>query len=102
MITFTRTASIRQGKLEPAFEWAVRVAMVMKQNLGQDLQVHRNVTGSIFQVHWSATFDSLAAFEAISTKMGEDEGYLALLAEQREQEYLDTSSIQDRLFASVP
>jgi hypothetical protein len=34
--------------------------------------------------------------------MGEDEGYLALLAEGREQQYLDTSSIADRLFMSVP
>jgi hypothetical protein len=102
MITFTRTANIRQGNLEAGFEWAVKVTMVIKQNLGQDFQVHRNVTGSPFQVHWSTTYDSLAAFETIAAKIAEDEDYLALLIEQREHEYLDTSSIQDRLFASIP
>jgi hypothetical protein len=102
MVTFTRSARINEGKLEAAFEWAVKVAMVIKQNIGQDLQVHRSITGSPFEVHWSATFESLAAFETASAKMTADEGYIALLEEQREQRYLDTSTIEDRLFASVP
>jgi len=103
MITLVRSAKIQEGAaVDAAFEWAVRVAMYTNEKHGVHMQVHRNVAGSVYQVHWALTFESLAQVDELGQKLQADEGYNSLLAEAREQSLFSTSSIVDRLYQSVP
>ncbi|UCC54230.1 MAG: hypothetical protein JSV68_09710 [Anaerolineaceae bacterium] len=103
MITAVRSATIQQGTaIEAAFEWAVKVAMYLNENLGMNTKVQRNVAGSVYQVHWVTTVESLAQVDEVFQRMQADEGYGSLLAEAREQGLFDVSSIVDNLYQSIP
>jgi len=81
MIYFTRSADIKSGKLKEAFEYAVKIAAYVNENHGTNFKVLRNVGGVGQQVHWLATYDSLAAYEAASARILADAGYHAVAAE---------------------
>ena len=100
MIYAVRSADVKHGKLEETFEWGVRVAAHVNQKLGTNLQVLRNVGGAGQRIHWVATYDSLAAYEATGVKIVADEGYQVLVAELRDKELIGDWS--DNLFATVP
>jgi hypothetical protein len=102
MITWVRTANISDGKLQEAFSWAVKVAgYINKKFEGVNVQVVRNVGGPVFQVHWVATYKSLASFEEKWKQIDGDEGYQGLLAEIRQQAAFIGTSIVDSLYETV-
>ncbi len=102
MITFARSADIRDGKQQPAIAWALKVAAYVNDNLGTNFQVMINVAGKINQLHWVGTFDSLASFDASAGKINNDAGYQELLAEGTSEELFFANTLMDRLFRTVP
>jgi len=102
MIIWTRTADISPGKIEQAFAWAVKVAAYgNKKYPSVHIQVLRNYTGPVYQLHWIAGHESLAAFEKWRKQLETDEGYRALLAEVREQGALKAEGLADALYEVV-
>jgi len=102
MITFTRTASIDNPNTEAVLDWAVRVSTYINDKLGTDVTVHLNVTGSLRQVHWSETYESLTEFDEMFANLNTDEGYQALIAENLENGYVGATELVDHLYRSVP
>jgi hypothetical protein len=100
MIYAVRSADIQHGKLADAFEWAVRVAAYIREKFGTDTQVLRNGNGSFYRVHWMTSYDSLGDYEEMMAKIGEDEGYLALIDELREDYFF--ANVEDNFYATVP
>lgn len=101
MITWVRSANINHGKQAGAIEWAVRVSVTINEALGTNIGVQRNVAGPVNQIHWVATYDSLAAFEQMAAGILQNEAYLQLIAESTEANFFDTHSINDSLYQSV-
>lgn len=103
MITNIRTATIQQGfRAAPAFEWAVKIAMLLNDKYGANIQVNSNIGGKIAQIHWFATYDSLAHLEEMGQKFEADADYQALVDEVYEKDMFVSDSFTDHLFASVP
>ncbi|MGB3716088.1 MAG: hypothetical protein WA996_16810 [Candidatus Promineifilaceae bacterium] len=102
MITWVRTAEIRDGKALPAIEFGLKVAGYVNDKFGLNVTVERNVTGKLNQLHWVVTYDSLAAFEEAAAATSADEGYQQLLAESSENELFFANSVVDNLFQSIP
>ncbi len=51
MITFVRTATVHEGKLMDAMEWAADLAAYIRDNIeGANLQAARRVGGET--IHW--------------------------------------------------
>lgn len=102
MITWVRTANIHDGKIQEAFSWAAKAAnYINKKFEGVNVQVARNVGGPIYQVHWVATYQSLASFEKLGKQIESDEGYQGLLAEIRQQAAFIGTSVVDSLYETV-
>jgi len=102
MITFVRTATIHDGKVQDAFAWAVKVANYINEHIsGVNVQVVRNIGGPIYQVHWVSNYESLAAFAERMKRVETDAGYQQLLVEGRQQLLLIGSSIVDNLYETV-
>jgi hypothetical protein len=102
MITFVRTADIRDGKAQPAIEWALKVAAYLNETLQTNVAVQRNVAGPVNQLHWFSTHDSLASVEEIGAKIQVDAGYQQLLAESNEDPLFFANSVVDNLYQSIP
>ena len=100
MIYAARSANINHGKLQQAFEWAVRAAAYLNEKHGTNTQVLSNVTGPGQRVHWLTSYDSLAAYEEMGARIFEDEGFQTLVAELREQELI--GDWEDHLYATMP
>jgi len=83
------------------FAFAVKVATYITENLGTQIQVLRNVGGPVNQVHWIATYESLAEYEASMKKIENDEGYQGLLGELQEPSLYIVSSVVDNLYESI-
>ena len=61
MIYAVRTAGIAVGKANETFAWAVKVTnLINRKYPGSNVQVLRNDSGQLGQVHWLTTHDSLA------------------------------------------
>ena len=102
MITWVRTANVHDGKLQEAFAAALKVSSYIDKTFeGVKIQVARNVGGPVFQVHWVATYESLAAFDATSKQIESNEGYRALIAELRQQGIFIGTSVVDSIYESV-
>ena len=101
MITWMRSALINHGKREAAIEWALKVSGYVNDNFGTNIAVHGNVAGPINQIHWVATYESLGAFEAMASKIVQDEGYNELLAESSEANLYDTHSFEDTYYQTL-
>jgi len=102
MITFVRTADIRDGKAPQAIEWALKIAAHLNETLQTNFAVQRNVGGPVNQLHWVDTYDSLGALEVILAKIQEDDGYRQLLAETVEDPLFFANSVVDNLYRSIP
>ena len=72
-----------------------------KETITQVRSAARNVTGSVYQVHWIASTDSLAAFEDLGRRLEADKGYRALLDEVRTSGVFIGTSITDQLYEIV-
>ena len=102
MITWVRTADIRDGKGPAAIEWALKVSAYVNEAFKTNVSLQRNVAGQLNQVHWVATYQSLAGLEELMARLIEDDGYQQLLAESAEQELFFASSIVDNIYQSIP
>jgi hypothetical protein len=101
MITTVRTANVHDGKIREALAWALKATKFLNEKFGTNIQVARNVGGPLFQVHWVATYKSLADFERISKQVEADEGYQALVTEGRQQDIFIGTSIVDSIYETV-
>jgi hypothetical protein len=102
MITVVRTANIQDGKFIDAFAWAVKATGYVREKLGTNAQLSRNIGGPTYQVHWVSTYPSLADFEKAVKRMEADEGYKSLIEEARQQRLFIGTSIVDALYESIP
>ncbi|GJM39925.1 MAG: hypothetical protein DHS20C20_02070 [Ardenticatenaceae bacterium] len=103
MITFKRSATIAQGVSgSAALELAVKIATYLRDEYGTNHQVHLNVGGQQNQIHWTFNTESLAEFEALSTKVVADPDYQALLAEAADPPMFRNDTVVDTLYRSVP
>jgi hypothetical protein len=102
MITHVHTADIRDGKAMAAIEQALKLANYVNEKFGTNVQLMGNVAGPTYQLHWTANFESLAAFEEVYEKINVDPGYHQLLAEAYDQELWFGSSVVDNIYTSIP
>ena len=81
MIYNVRSGEILDGKMAAAMEFAVKVASYVNANYpGLNVQVLRNVSGLVNQVHWVASYESLAALEEANAEINADPGYQEIVA----------------------
>ena len=80
MIRFVRTASIESGKLADAIAFAKQISEFMKRQHGLKLEVMMPVGGNPQRIAWRAEYESLAALDAMQTKILADREYLELVA----------------------
>jgi hypothetical protein len=100
MIYATRTVKIsRMSNFQPAVEWGVKLAAYLNEKFGTDYQCLHRISGEGLQLHWVATYDSLAVMEEHVTARNSDEGYAGFLAEMLEQELF--AGWEDHLFRAL-
>jgi hypothetical protein len=80
MIRFVRSASIAPGKLGDAIAFAKHVSDFVKRQYGVPLEVMLSVGGNPNRIAWRAEYESLAAMDAMQSKMLADREYLDLVA----------------------
>ena len=103
MIYFVRTATIGQGQVAKAFEWAVKVSNLINGKFpGAKVQVLRRISGQISDISWMLTADSLAQIEELMAGIESDSEYQQLLAEGRTEDLFVTSSVRDSFLRTVP
>ena len=102
MIYFVRTATIGQGQVTKAFEWAVKVSNLINSKYpGANIQVLRRLSGPISDISWVSTADSLAQVEVLLNNIVSDSEYQQLLEEGRSEGLFVTSSIRDSFLQTV-
>jgi len=101
MITWVRTADVRDGKNIEATQWALKAAAYVNEKYNLNISVQTNVAGQLNQLHWVGTHDSLANYEVVSMKIFEDTGYQQLAKEAVEQELFFGVSISDSLYRTI-
>ena len=101
MITWVRTASIHDGKVEDSFAWAVKVANYINEKFEATVRVGRNIGGPVYQIHWVSDYQSLAVYEDLTKKVEADAGYQELLAEARQGGLFIGTSIVDSLYEMI-
>jgi len=102
MITAVRTAGVHDGKFADAVAWALKTTNYLRDKLGGNTQLMRNVGGPLYQLHWVTTHSSLADFEKELKRMEADEGYKTLVKEARQQGLFIAASIVESLYESIP
>jgi hypothetical protein len=101
MITWVRTAEIRDGKRLEAVQWALKTAAYVNETFDLNVTVQSNVSGQLNQLHWVATYESMADFEEASSKIFEDAGYQQLAREATEQQLYFGSSLNDSFYRTI-
>lgn len=82
MIYHINTTMILPGKDNEAQQVASKFTTHVNQTYpGMHVQILTNISGASRQIHWVATYASLADFEEIGKKIGADPTFLALLQE---------------------
>ncbi|MEX8493511.1 hypothetical protein [Sphaerotilus sp.] len=99
MITFLRTASIASGKVGSALGFAHEISGYIKSHFGVEVTVHMPIGGNPNRVAWSASYGSLAAFEAMQVRMMSDKDYMGMVAKGSEN--FIAGSVQDTLWRTV-
>jgi hypothetical protein len=90
VITFVRTATVHEGKLMDAMEWAADLAAYIRDNIeGANLQAARRVGGA------------LAAFEQVMGRMEADDGYREQLSEARGMGLFVSQTLFDEIYQSI-
>ena len=102
MFVVARTIEIRDGKEMPAVEHALKIASYLKESLDWDVQVMRNVSGQLNQIHWVVNFESMAEYEAESNRAVGDETLGQMIAEGGEMELYHGNTARDSFFRTIP
>ena len=101
MIYLMRSARAQQGRSQAALPWAFEVADYLNENYPEvTVEVWRNISGPIDQVHWVARYESLAALEETRTKLEKDDTYQKLVGGF--QSIFVLESAVDNIYATVP
>ena len=69
--------------------------------MGLDIQLMGNVAGKVNQLHWVATFESLAELEASMGKLGSNSDYEAMVADAAAQGLFATGSFSDSIYRTL-
>ena len=77
MIRWTRTAKIRQGKLQETVQWAKDLREYTKTKFegGADVKIFLESFGELGVICWMVDFESLASLELAGQVLDADEGY---------------------------
>ena len=103
MITFVRSAEADRSHVNEAVGWAVQVANWINGKFPDvTVNVMRNISGSVFGLHWVTNAESLGEFEQIMGQIDADPEYQNMLTEAREKGYFVQGSLQDNYYRSVP
>lgn len=82
MIYFSRTASIAPGRTGDAIAFAQVIAKYINENYDTTLEVLMPIGGNPNRIAWRAHYDSLAQWEAATTRLLTDKVYVELVAKQ--------------------
>ncbi len=97
MIRFYRSASIAPGKFTSALAFARDVAGFVKSKTGVEVNIGMPIGGGKpNRIGWSAQFQSLAAYEEMSTKLLADPKYMEMVEKAADNFMPD--SIHDELW----
>jgi hypothetical protein len=80
MIRFQRSASIAPGKFAGAMAFARDIATFVKAATGVDVHISVPIGGNPSRIAWSAQYQTLAAYDEMSTKLLGDAKYQDLVA----------------------
>jgi hypothetical protein len=78
VIYFLRSATIAQGKLVLARQFASEIADYIKAKTGTSVTVGMPIGGHVNRIGWFVSYKSLAELDEIQTKLLQDSEYLAL------------------------
>ena len=97
MITFARIAAIVPGKRHEAMTFAHEVVKLVADKVGKTVNISIPIGGNPGRILWVSTYDNLAEFDSISTKLLKDADYKKLL--DTGAQYF--GSLHDELWAAV-
>jgi hypothetical protein len=99
MIYFSRTASIAPGRTGDAIAFAQVIAKYINENYETTLEVLMPIGGNPNRIAFRAHYDSLAQWEAATTRLLTDKVYVELVAKQSNT-FLP-GSVQDELWRTL-
>jgi hypothetical protein len=100
MIYYVRSLTIKQGKGQEAFQWAVKIATWINANYPDlNVQVLRNVSGPRWQIHWVSSYESLELWGERVAKISADPRYQEVISGA--EELVVQSSWEDTLYETV-
>jgi hypothetical protein len=76
MIFFSRTASIAPGKASDAIAFGHLIAKYIKETYGTTLEVLVPIGGDPNRIAWHARYDSIAEWDAVTSKLLTDKLYV--------------------------
>ena len=100
MITFVRTVNIAPGKNHQAISFAHQVTKMVEAKVGNKANIMMPIGGNPGRIGWVASYDTLAAFEAASTKLLPDPDYMKLV--ESSAAYFMPGSTHDELWYWLP
>lgn len=100
MIRYTRTAAIAPGKLEGAMAFAKEVAAHWKSKYGVTMEVGLPIGGNPYRMCWTATYDNLAAADAVQLKSMADAHFVELLTKVAPEHFVG-GSVRDEFWRVV-
>lgn len=102
MIRTMRSLEIQPGKDDEAFEFAQRVAnYINEKSPGETMEVWCCLSGSLRQLHFVGSYDSLAVFDKIDVWMASDEGFRNFGEEIREKNLFVRATDQRQFFKVI-
>jgi hypothetical protein len=102
MIYSVRSAGIAAGKANEAIAWAVKVANWINEKYpGANVQVLRNVSGQLTQVHWLATTGSLGEYEQLMIQIDGDEEYQTMMRDAMSNTLYAEGSLHHTFYRTV-
>jgi hypothetical protein len=99
MIFFSRTASIAPGKASDAIAFGHLIAKYIKETSGTQLEVLVPIGGDPNRIAWHARYDSVAEWDAVTSKLLTDKLYVELVSKQNNT-FLP-GSVHDALWRSL-
>jgi len=99
MIAFNRIGKIAPGKTAGAVAFAHEISAYMKDAYKVDLEVMMPIGGNPQRIAWSARYQDLAAFDAVSAKLLGDQRYWAIVA--KATDLFLPGSMQDSMWRVV-
>ena len=102
MIYSVRTAGIAVGKANEAFAWAVKVTnWINGKYPDANVQVLRNVSGQLGQVHWLSTHDSLGEHEQLLARVESDDEYQTMVKDALSEGLFAEGTLRASFFRTV-